>query len=314
MKRNLVYAVLMTALALTAGVLILQLRPPSQPAAPQPIVQYATEQSAASYDEVTEISVLTENGTRTMSLHAYLLGVLPAEMPTSFAMEAQKAQAVAARTFTLKITAGGKHDGAICTDSHCCQAWLDPETLTDEARSVSEAAISQTDGSVLEYQGKLIDALFFSCSGGRTEDAVAVWGNDVAYLQSVESAGEEDAAVFSDEKRVSREELEAAFGPLPDDTDRWFGNIERTQGDGVATIQIGEETYTGVEVRKALSLRSTNFTVEVDDGEAVFSTLGYGHRVGMSQYGANAMAQSGADYEEILHHYYQDVTINHRRA
>ena len=222
-----------------------------------------------------------------MALDAYLQRVLLGEMPVSFEPEALKAQAVAARTYTVKHRE--KHNGKLCTDSTCCQAFCEDgvfAAFSEEDRERAAAALRETDGLVLTYEGALIDATFFSCSGGRTEDALAVWGTDVPYLCSVASPGEEAAQYDRDSVTFSRETLEKALGiSLGADRESWVGAATFTEG------------------------RSTAFTVTVEEGGLRFDTRGYGHRVGLSQYGANAMASHGADFQTILSHYYPGTIL-----
>ena len=159
-------------------------------------------------------------------------------------------------------------------------------------------------------RGNLIDATYFSCSGGRTEDAVAVWGTDIPYLQTVESPGEEEAAVYTDLVEFTPEEFMARLGvSLPGVPSSWFGSVQYTQGGGVKTILICGQEYEGTDLRMQLGLRSTAFTIEVRDSRIYISTRGFGHRVGMSQYGADAMGRAGAHYQEIIAHYYQGVHV-----
>ena len=163
---------------------------------------------------------------------------------------------------------------------------------------------------MLTYEGALIDATFFSCSGGRTEDALAVWGTDVPYLCSVASPGEEAAQYDRDSVTFSREALEAALDiSLGEDKGSWVGAATFTEGGGVEAMELGGQRFTGVYLRKALGLRSTAFTVTVEEGGLRFDTRGYGHRVGLSQYGANAMASHGADFQTILSHYYPGTIL-----
>jgi len=267
------------------------------------------------------ILVLTEDGAvEEMELDAYLTGVVLAEMPASFEEEALKAQAVVARTYALCAHHGkSKHEGAsVCTDSNCCQGFRSLETYratggSDENIQKIRSAVYGTTGYVLTYEGELIEATYFSCSGGRTEDAAAVWGTDVPYLQSVNSPGEEDATHYSDQVRFTREELENLLHiQLPADSGSWFTDISYTAGGGVAEISVGGEPFQGTELRKHLGLRSTAFTVSTEDGSILITTRGYGHRVGMSQYGADAMAVDGSTYREILTHYYPGTTLEYR--
>lgn len=264
------------------------------------------------YTKDSAVSVCLTDGTE-QALDAYLQRVLLGEMPISFEKEALKAQAVAARTYTAKAMAGGKHGGKLCTDSTCCQAFCDATafaSFTPEEREKAADAVRETDALVLTYDGALIEATFFSCSGGRTEDAVAVWGTDYPYLRSVESPGEEAAKYDTDSRLVSKRELETALEiTLSDNAASWAGAVQLTSGGGVETIELGGKRFLGVYLRKALGLRSTAFTVTPEGDALRFDTRGYGHRVGLSQYGANAMAADGADFREILRHYYPGTAL-----
>ena len=245
-------------------------------------------------------------------------------MPASFETEALKAQAVAARTFAMRQMAGGKHDGYdLCADSACCQAWNSQEAMTEKLGSSCETywskaaqAVQETAGEVLTYDGQLIDAVYFSCSGGRTEDAVAVWGSEVPYLQSVPSVGEEQANVFETEATVDAEVFRAVLLQndyqisLSGSSENWFGEVVYTDGGGVQSMEIGGQTVEGTALRSMFRLNSTCFTISVSDGQVIFHVKGYGHRVGMSQYGANAMAKAGSSYGEILSHYYDGTQIS----
>lgn len=252
-----------------------------------------------------------------MDLEAYLVGVVLAEMPASFEMEALKAQAVAARTYTIKHCAEDARHGSntICTDHTCCQAYIDPQDYVSRGGSVSSVervrfAVLDTAGMVLMYDEELIMATYFSCSGGITEDAAAVWGQSFPYLQSVRSPGEEDTAFFTDSKTFTAEQFEKALGiRLEGSVATWFGDVTYTAGGGVQTMTIGGVAYRGTTLRTLLELRSTAFTVSVEGDTITFHTRGYGHRVGMSQYGANAMAKMGKSYSEILGHYYTGAKI-----
>lgn len=247
----------------------------------------------------------------------YLVGVLLAEMPWDFEEEALKAQAVVARTYAWKAyITGGKHeDGSVCTAPSCCQGYRDREAYlqqggTEAAVQKIEKAVQSTSGQVLCYDGELIEATYFSCSGGRTEEAAAVWGKDYAYLQAVDSPGEEAAAAYTDTASFSRTELEDKLDiALEGTADAWMGPVTYTEGNGVDTIVLGGKYFTGLEIRQKLALRSTAFSVSGDGELLTFITRGYGHRVGMSQYGADAMAVAGSTYEEILSHYYQGTEL-----
>lgn len=271
--------------------------------------------------EIQETPIRLWDGTEILELplEEYLAGVLLSEMPISFETEALKAQAVASRTFALRQMVGGKHEGYdICSQSSCCQAWTSCRALQEKLGSQwqscwerAEEAAAATAGQVLTYEGGLIDAVYFSCSGGRTEEAVAVWGGDVPYLQSVDSPGEEQAARFSSEVTVNLEEFRQTLpeASLDGNPSSWFGSCSRTKGGGVDELVIGGQIYSGTELRKRFRLNSTMFEISVTDHQIIFEVQGFGHRVGMSQYGANAMALAGSDYREILLHYYPDTEL-----
>lgn len=279
-----------------------------------------THSSGDEYVEKVDIAILVrdeDGGVREMDLDEYLVGVVLAELPASFEPEAKKAQAVAARTFAMRAKmTGGKHDdGSVCVSSGCCQAYTSVEDYYargGKAESVKSAedAVLATSGQVLTYEDKLIQANYFSCSGGRTEDAVAVWGTDVPYLRAQESPGEEGAKHYTDVVTFSTKEFNTALGTdLSGDPEGWFGMTTYTSGDGVAAMQIGGKIYQGTQLRSLLGLRSTAFTVEVVSGEIRITTRGFGHRVGMSQYGADAMAAGGSNYREILAYYYPGTQL-----
>ncbi len=253
---------------------------------------------------------------REMDMDEYLVGVVCGEMPAYFEEEALKAQAVVARTYALKaLKTGGKHhDGSVCGDSACCQAYIpwedylakNPQENLERIRS----AVTATSGAVLVYQGELIEATYFSCSGGKTEDAAAVWGADFPYLRATDSPGEEKATYYTDSVYIPKETLCSALEiSLGEDPAAWVGMTTYTAGGGVNTMILGGKEFGGTQLRKALGLRSTAFTVSWDAGGITFETRGYGHRVGMSQYGADAMAASGSSFDQILAHYYAGTEL-----
>ena len=279
------------------------------PAAPQP-----EEAADAPFDAQTTLRVLTDGGVREMTLEDYLIGALLAEMPADFPEEALKAQAIASRTFALRKAETGKHVGAdVCTDSACCQGWTADGTAEEVARITQ--AVRGTDGLVVTYDGALIDATFFSCSGGKTEAALAVWGSDIPYLQSVDSPGEEDAPRYADEVTFSAADFAERIAALSPDANlsgspvNWIGAVERTEGGGIGTVFLGGVPVKGTALRGALGLRSTYMDFAVTEDSVTVTTRGFGHRVGFSQYGAKAMAEDGGNFEAILAHYYPGTEI-----
>jgi stage II sporulation protein D len=251
-----------------------------------------------------------------MDLEDYISRVVLGEMPASFDHEALKAQAVAARTYTLKCVLGGdKHpQGAVCTDYRCCQEYREPEEYIRSGGSYASVqkvfgAVSQTTGQVLYYGGSLIMATYFASAGGTTEDAREVWGNSVPYLQVVSSPEGDDA--YNDEKvSFTKEEFQTRLGvTLKGKPESWFGRVSYTVGGGVDQMRIGGKLYDGVELRSIFGLRSTIFAVTTTESTITFETMGYGHRVGLSQYGADAMAEMGNNYTQILGHYYPGTEL-----
>ena len=263
------------------------------------------------------ISVIIDEDPVQMDLEQYILCVVLGEMPAYFETEALKAQAVVARTYALKVCGEGSHHkgGAVCTVASCCQAYCTPEQYisaggSQEALEKVKSAVAATCGQVLIYDGELISATYFSCSGGATEDAAAVWGYEVPYLQSVESPGEEDASAYTHTICMQASEFRQKMAVrLKGSPESWFGKVRYTQGGGVSTIEIGGVSYRGTTIRSILGLRSTAFTIHVDGDTITIITKGYGHRVGMSQYGADAMAVQGSTYQQILMHYYQGTQL-----
>lgn len=268
--------------------------------------------------ETIQIPVLMDSGeVQIMELSEYLTAVVLREMPASFESEALKAQAVVARTYTLRRHTGqNKHEGAaVCTNSGCCQGYCDPdEYIADggKAESVEKVrqAVSDTENLVLMYDGDLIDATYFSCSGGMTEDALAVWGSDIPYLQSTQSPGEEGATHYVDTVTFKYEEFLELLN-LDSSTNKSvaISDIAYTDGGGVDKITICGKVFKGTQLRQILKLRSTAFSITALGDTVTITTKGFGHRVGMSQYGAEAMAVQGKGYEEILSHYYQGTEL-----
>lgn len=258
-----------------------------------------------------------EGEPETGDLDDYLVGVLLAEMPAWFEPEALKAQAVAARTFSRKAyETGGKHgDGSVCTDPGCCQGYLSEAAYlakggtTEELEKVRRA-VEETSSLVLTYGDTLIEAVYFACSGGSTEAAVEVWGSDYPYLVAVDSPGEENAEGYRGTIRYSPQRFAELVDIQPEgDPKYWIGITDYTAGGSVRWARIGHRKYSGTELRGLLGLPSAAFTMEVVDGVIEITTKGYGHRVGMSQYGAQAMAERGCTFREILSHYYPGTEL-----
>ncbi len=269
-----------------------------------------------------DITVFLKNGTLcTMDLEDYIVGVVAGEMPASYQEEALCAQAVAARTYAVrKMQNGGcsRHEGAdICAFSEHCQAYCTEQEMRDKWGDEYTAcyekirrAVETTAGVVMTYAGEIVEALFFSSSGGRTEDCVNVFSSSVPYLVGVDSP---EAQEVSTKTYTAEEFVALALAACPGcgltaaDVASQVSVAARYASGQVQTLRLGGGTITGKEARTAFSLRSANFSLACGAGEVVFTVLGYGHGVGMSQKGANTMAGEGGTWQEILSHYYTGV-------
>ena len=279
-----------------------------------------------SADSQTQIRVaLTDGSVLTLGLDQYLWRVVAAEMPASFELEALKAQAAAARTYTLSKlgrTVEKHPDADVCTDITCCQAYIDPDQAAanwgDNGAAYTAkitSAVSETDGMAVLYDGQPIQAVFFSSAAGRTVDAVEVWGNSVPYLTGVDSPEGDEVPNYHSTVTFTLEEFKSKLlaqypdADLSGDPAGWFQNTVPNSAGGVEQVDVGGVTVSGGALRTLLGLRSTSFTVTADSQGVTFSVTGYGHGVGMSQYGANALAKQGKTYDEILKWYYTGVEV-----
>ncbi len=261
-----------------------------------------------------------------LPLDTYLCNVVSSEMPVDFEMEALKAQAVVARTYTIYKIQNKKHNNAdICDDSSCCQAWISKEDRLarwDEDKRESnwakiEQSVNETKGKIITYEGKPINAFFHSNSGGTTELPVNVWGGgtEYPYLQVVETAGEEGYAQYSSEATFTKDELIEKLKTKYEDITIDFNNdedlkiLDYTDSGRVKTVKFGNHELSGTETRSLLGLKSTNFEIIRGDGNIKFAVKGYGHGVGMSQTGADTLAKEGKNYEDIIKHFYVGVEI-----
>lgn len=284
----------------------------------------AAQEEVALPDSGYTLRILGSDGQVTeMDMNQYLWGVVAAEMPASFEEEALKAQAVAARTYALNKGPTSNHpDADLCTDYNCCQAWIaraDAQSnWGDRAVTYTNkitAAVAETGNQVILYEGQLIDAVFHSSSASATQDAVEVWGNSVPYLQSVDSPEGENVPNYQSQATISSQEFQDLFlearpeADLSGDPSTWVGDTQYNDGGSVHTITIGGVAVTGAQARQIFNLRSAAFSVSYADGTFTFDVTGFGHGVGMSQYGADAMAVAGSTYTEILQHYYTGVTV-----
>lgn len=272
--------------------------------------------------EDTEISVFNhmDNTTTTMNMEDYLVGVVAAEMPAAFESEALKAQAVAARTYALYKSASGGHDADVCTDFSHCQAYLKDEEMRsnwgdeyDFYFNKIKSAVYDTKGEFLTYNEEPIMAVFHSMGGGQTQNSGDVWGTQMPYLVSVPSPGEEAATNYLSTVTLTFDEFKnTILKKYPHAKLASYLDVSQpalTESGHVKSMVIGSVSISGSELRTMFNLRSTRFIISFSDNNVTFNVTGYGHGVGMSQYGANAMAKEGKTYKEILSHYYKGVTF-----
>lgn len=251
-------------------------------------------------------------------LETYVAGVVASEMPVEFEMEALKAQALAARTYIVNYKLHGDiTEEADVTDTVQHQVYKDEAELQkqfgddyQEKMNKIKEAVNATKGEVLTYKKELITPAFFSTSNGFTENSEDYWKDELPYLRSVESHWDENTPKFLDQQTYSIDQVEQALATkLPSDKALSI-EITRTDGKRVEELTINGDAFSGREVREKLELRSSDFTIEQKDDHLIFTTKGYGHGIGMSQYGANGMAEEGKTYKDIVNHYYKDVEIS----
>jgi len=251
-----------------------------------------------------------KNKIEKIPLEKYLVGVVAGEMPVSYELEALKAQAVAARTYTLKKMETNKQKNYDVVDTTNDQVYLEEEYLkttwkdTYENRiSKIKKAINETEGEYLTYDGKIIKAFFFSTSSGKTENCKDVFGENLPYLISVSSTWDENSPSYLDKKTFSKKEFYEKLN-LPYQ-EKLNIEIKRNDTNSINTITINNTDIKGTEFRSKLSLKSTNVDIIEEDDNVLIISKGFGHGVGMSQYGAQEMAKQGYKYSEILKYYYQ---------
>lgn len=264
----------------------------------------------------TALRVSIDGNIVQMDLEEYLIGVVAAEMPAFYPLEALKAQAVAARTRAVSSRCPRYEDADICAESTCCQGFLDEserlEKWGEDAGIMTEKileAVQSTRSVVMLYDGEPIEVLYHAVSGGYTEDVEEVFSNSLPYLRGIASPGEEDSKNYMTEQVFTKQEIIAAFPDAVENGKIQLEILERSESGRVTQIKVGRFTMSGRLFRSALLLKSTNFELSMRDDQIVITQKGYGHGVGMSQAGASAMAREGFGYEAILTHYYTGITL-----
>ena len=257
----------------------------------------------------------SDGSIKNVNIEDYIIGVVAAEMPASFEPEALKAQAVAARTYAMykKETRNldydliiGTKDQAYQTNEELLKKW--GVSFFKNYLKVRDAVLA-TEGEILTYNGQTINAFYFSMSNGYTENVESVFKSDLPYLKSVPSTWDNESIKnYEFTKTISKEDFCKSL-EIPCDNIK-IENIQKTSSNRVASLTINDKTFLGTKVRSLLGLRSADFTIECLDNDIKITTKGYGHGVGMSQYGANGMAKENHNYKEILNYFYQNTEIS----
>ncbi len=247
-------------------------------------------------------------------LEEYVMGVVAGEMPVSFNKEALKAQAVAARSYIMYKIINNKNKKYDVVDTVLNQVYIDNSSLKEkwgnkynEYNNKVRNAVEETAYQYITYNGKVADALFFSTSGGYTENSQDVFVSKVHYLQSVKSDWDKISPVFSEQYEYSISDFCKRL-QIPVANKININITDKTVGGRVNKIIINNSVFTGSQIVNIFGLRTTNFTISVTN-KVIITTRGYGHGVGMSQYGAEGMARAGYTYDEILKYYYTDIKI-----
>ena len=266
------------------------------------------ETSEEKTDNQHNVVLVNDNEVFTNDLTSYLIGVVAAEMPASFEIEALKAQAIAARTYVLAYQSNNDviqtntNAQVYISEEEMHEKWLEQYDLYYNKIS---SAVSSTEGLILTYEGKPIKAYYYSMSNGYTESSLNVFNEQTDYLNIVESKWDKDNENIS---YLSKNDFCQKLSI--DCSNIIIENIVKDNSNRVSQITINNQEFTGINIRKLLGLRSTDFEFSLESEKVKITTHGYGHGVGMSQYGANYMAKEGYTYKEILLHYYQNVEIS----
>lgn len=261
---------------------------------------------------VSEITVYRSNGSViNLNITDYLIGVVSSEMPASFNLEALKAQSVLARTYALKA----KQTGKKLTDTVSTQSYIDIDQMKNRWGNSFNTyynkiknVVENTNGEYLSYNGNYIEALYHSTNNGKTESSLDVFGNYYPYLISVSSEYDKNASSYLRTINMPLDTISNKLG-LSLNNDSVINILSYTDGGNIKEININGNNFSGKKVRELLGLRSADFDISISDNNANITTRGYGHGVGMSQYGANGMANAGYGYKDILSHYYPGTTL-----
>ncbi|MCI9110707.1 MAG: stage II sporulation protein D [Bacilli bacterium] len=266
-------------------------------------------------NEVIRVKNVSKNIITKVPFEEYVKGVLAGEMPTDFELEALKAQAVAARSYVLIQADKNKDKDYDVVNTVDNQVYLSDDELKEKWKDkyVSKInkikkAVTETKGEYLSYEGKIVEALFFSTSTGKTENSEEVFSSKVPYLRSVASTWDEASPVYEDTSSFELNDFYKKLGLDYNDAIN-YEVLETTSTGRVKKIKINGTEFNGRDVASKLKLRSNYFSITQNGTKVTVTTKGYGHGVGMSQYGALGMAKEGYTYDKILKHYYQGTEI-----
>lgn len=278
----------------------------------EPRIIENTNSDNTTNSSMSEITIYRSNGSIiNLNMTDYLIGVVSSEMPASFNLEALKAQSVLARTYALKA----KQTGKKLTDTVSTQSYIDIDQMKNKWRNSFNTyynkiknAVENTNGEYLSYNGNYIEALYHSTNNGKTESSLDVFGNYYPYLISVSSEYDKNASSYLRTINMPLDTISNKLG-LSLNNDSVISILSYTDGGNIKEININGNNFSGKKVRELLGLRSADFDISISDNNANITTRGYGHGVGMSQYGANGMANAGYSYKDILSHYYPGTTL-----
>jgi stage II sporulation protein D len=283
-------------------------------------LEFFKEHNNAASETSPMIKVIFPEGIKEIALEEFLIGVIAAEMPTSFPDAALEAQTIAARSYIYlnSLSNGGKRheDAAVCCDSSHCQAWRGERERQEKwgenaafYENNIRRAIKNTFGKILTYEGNIAQSPYFASCGGQTEASRSIWGGNQPWLQSVKCEWDKEAPPYESAATFTVAEAAAKLKVNADEIIS-MTMLDETVGGRVAHLRAGAKIYSGVEIRKILGLRSAVFKWVIDEGKITFAVKGYGHGVGMCQYGAGGMAKAGYSAENILKHYYQGIDVD----
>lgn len=278
----------------------------------EPKIIENTNSDNTTNSSMSEITIYRSNGSIiNLNMTDYLIGVVSSEMPASFNLEALKAQSVLARTYALKA----KQTGKKLTDTVSTQSYIDIDQMKNKWENSFNTyynkiknAVENTNGEYLSYNGNYIEALYHSTNNGKTESSLDVFGNYYPYLISVSSEYDKNASSYLRTINMPLDTISNKLG-LSLNNDSVISILSYTDGGNIKEININGNNFSGKKVRELLGLRSADFDISISDNNANITTRGYGHGVGMSQYGANGMANAGYSYKDILSHYYPGTTL-----